>query len=112
MATHELTYKRGDMLPPLDANLVQDSANTPHDLTGATVVFILRNQKTGALKVNRGSCSIVDATLGQVRYTWQTTDLNIAGVYNGEFEVTFATGKPLSFPQEDYIEITIEKDLG
>jgi hypothetical protein len=108
--------KRNDTLPPIDAVLAigtdDPDVNTPVDLTGCTVAFILREQCSKLAKF-RGAGQIVgDPTLGQARYQWQTGDTNVAGNFFGEFEVTDAAGHVASYPSPSYIPIRIPEDLG
>lgn len=101
------TIKRNDTSPLFEHELTP----TP-DLTGATVVF---NMKTtgGVSKVNRGAATIVgDPTLGIVRYSWLAADTNTAGLFNAEYEVTYANGKIETFPNDSYIRVKVTEDLG
>lgn len=47
-----------------------------------------------------------------MRYVFQTGETDAAGLFNGEFEVTYVDGGKESFPNDDYIRIVIESDLG
>lgn len=93
----DFTIARNDTSEDLIATL-NDSAGTSFNLTGATVVFNMQNINTGAVKVNRAAATVVDATLRKVKYVWQASNVNTAGDYFGEFEVTFSSGKIATFP--------------
>ena len=87
----------GDALYNIDLTL-QDSAGAAFDLTGNSAIK-LRAQKQGvaALEVD-GACSVVGAaTDGVVRYQVQTGELDAAGDYYAEVEVTFSGGKIVTF---------------
>lgn len=99
--------KRHDRLPFLDATL-SDEGGTLTTLAGATVVFVMKNAKTGR-NVLRKSATVLDAALLKVRYEWEAEDTAIAGKYNGEFEVSFG-GLPWTFPSPGYIPIQIVPD--
>lgn len=104
------TVKRNDREPPLNAALKNlDDSNV--NLTGATVKFLMTLQGGSTPKVN-AAATIVDALLGQVRYSWGATDLDTVGKYNGEFEVTFPGGNKQTFPSHEYITVRVVADLG
>lgn len=103
--------RQNDTLPYLDFALVKDSNNTPHDLTGASVTFIMRSRKTDAVKIAGASVTIVDAAAGAVRYPWEVDDLDETGYFNAEFRVIFSDGRRLTFPKGEYIEIEILAEL-
>jgi hypothetical protein len=111
MAT-TVEIRQNDLLPLLDYTLVKDTSDTAHDLTDATVRFTMRNKLRGNVKINRATMTIIDAAAGQVRYSWIASDTNVAGEFVGEIEVTFSSGKILTFPEEEYIPIIIKKELG
>lgn len=104
--------RQNDTLPYLDYTLVRDSDNTPHNLTGATVKFTMAHKKTKEKKINEATVTIINATLGRVRYAWSVTDTNFVDEYEGEFEVTFSDSKILTFPENGYIQIEIIRELG
>lgn len=81
------------------------------DLTGASVVFNMTTPD-GTAKVDRGVCTIINPTLGYVKYEFQSADVDTAGSYRGEFEVTFVDTVVSTFPNDSYIPIKIISDLG
>ena len=87
--------KRGDTSPSL---LYRVSAN----LAGATAVFNLR----GVL--SRQPATIQDDTL---RYDWDATDTSAPGIYEAEFEVTYADGSVETFPNNSFITVKITGDI-
>lgn len=99
--------KKGDTSPSLVYALSPDSV----DLTGATVVFNMRLYG-GANKVNRAAAVIVTATgTPTVRYDWQAANVDTAGFYEAEFEVTYAGGSVETFPNSDFIRVQITGDI-
>lgn len=103
--------RQNDTLPYLDFGLVKDLNKTAHDLTGATVTFTMRNRKTDVVKIDGASVTLIDAAAGEVRYSWSSGDLDEAGYFNGEFQVTFADERILTFPAGEYIEIEVLAEL-
>lgn len=109
MAT-DFTIKRRDQLPEIAATLT-DAEGTIVNLGGATVRFILVNKADGTVAVDQPA-TIVNAPAGTVKYTWVAGDTDVAGTYNGEFEVTFIDGRAETFPNSKNIAIKIFADLG
>lgn len=106
----DYAIKQGDTLPPLIATLLQ-GIGTPQDLTGCTVTFRMETL-AGQTIVNEGACTIVGLpTAGTVQYAWGPTDTAAAGLYEGEFHVTFAGGAKATFPTLGTITIEIEARL-
>lgn len=97
MAISEFTIKQNDTGEDISA-LLNDSNNTTFSLSGATVVFNMRSRTTDVVKINRASATIVDASTRQVKYIWNVVDTDTVDEYEAEFEVTFATGKIITFP--------------
>lgn len=99
--------KRGDTSPSLIYAL--DPATVV--LTGSTVRFNMR-LSGGAVKVSRAAAVIVNATgAPTVRYDWQAGDVDTAGFYDAEFEVTYAGGAVETFPNSDFIRVNITGDI-
>ena len=93
--------KRGDTAPNLRAQLVR--GGVPVDLTGATVKFCLLGTKR--------DCTIINATNGEVEYSWQVGDTESTGTLQAEFEVTYSDGKIETFPNDDFIQIVVLGDI-
>jgi hypothetical protein len=110
------SIKQNDTAPSIAATL-KDSGGLPVDLTGAQVKFIMATRPNGAqvehdaAKVD-AAASIVDAAAGEVRYDWQATDTDTAGVFDAEWEVTYASGAVETFPSGEYLIIKVLEDLG
>lgn len=85
---------------------------TAIDLTNATVIFNMRIRNSSTLKIDGAAAVIVTAASGIVRYEWDTGDLDTAGFYEGEFEVTFGDSTVITVPNEEHIPITVIADLG
>lgn len=108
MATHFL--KVGDRLPALAATLAS-ADGTPKNLTGHTVLFLMRPAKDATPTINAAAV-VVDAPAGVVRYDWAAVDVDTEGVYLAEFEVTeTATGKKQTFPNFGHIAVVIQADI-
>lgn len=98
--------KRGDREPAITRQLMQSGA--PIDLTGASVKFLMRGDD--GLKVDAAADIDDDPTTGIVTYEWAAADVDTAGVYKAEWEVTRA-GRTLTVPTNDYIKVTVVADL-
>ena len=85
---------------------------TSTDLTGASVVFNMRNRSSGTVKVSRQAASVVTATTRpSVQYDWQAGDTDTAGDYEYEFEVTFADTTVKTFPNDSWEPLKITDDI-
>lgn len=102
--------KQNDTAPALTATL-KDADGVAIDLTGATVVFNMRQRSDSSVKVNRGAVTLVVAASGQVKYPWQAGDTDTVGVFDGEFEITHADTTVQTVPSKDYIKVVIKDDL-
>lgn len=112
-STDPFKIKQGDTLPKLRATVTQGTPASPVDLTGATVVFNMRASTGGqAVKVNRGSATIVTPASGVVEYTFTAGNTDTPATYQGEFEATLADGGILTFPSgADYIYVQVGDDV-
>ena len=110
MPDPQFFIKRNDTIPYLDGAL-QDDRGRPVDLTGATVVFHMRDTADDSIKINASGVTILSATRGEVRYSWSATNTNTAGNYEGEFQVTFSGGNIHTFPNNGYINVIILEDV-
>lgn len=103
---------KGDRAPALTLQAL-DLAGDPLDLTGATSpVFLMRLIGSSTNKVNRAAATIVDAATGVVSYSFAAADVDTAGTYRAEFEVSLS-GLPLTIPGDDQeLHVVIRDDLG
>lgn len=107
----DVELKRND-LPILQRQLL-DADKQPVDLTNVdTVVFNMATAETHVAKITRAAAVVVDATDGQVSYTFQAGDTDTSGWYDAEFEVTMNDGTVQSYPVPDYLTVEITDDLG
>lgn len=109
-STLQFAIKQNDTAPNLDATL-SNARKRPRILTGATVVFHMRLQSDLTVKITSGACTIDDPSLGICHYPWSASDTDTAGIYEGEFQVTYSDATVETFPNSDYIIITITDDI-
>lgn len=93
------TIKQGDLGDPIRAQITD--SGVPVDLTNAQDV----NFEMGGLV--DGDVVIESLQDGIVRYEWQEGDTDVAGLFRAQFEVTLESGKPVTYPEEGYIEVLI-----
>lgn len=103
-----VSLKRNDLLPPIVGTL-RNANGTAVDLTGSSVRMLMCNSR-GLLKVN-APATVTTPASGVVRYDWIAGDTNTAGLFRGELEVTFPSGKIETFPNRGYITLVIEEDV-
>lgn len=110
MTTTPSTFylKQGDTSPYLRGT-AYDSDDNVIDVTGASILFKMR--RIGGSKVVDATAAIVTASAGLVEYRWASGDTDVVGEYEGEFEITFASGKIETIPNKGYIPITIGDDI-
>jgi hypothetical protein len=90
-------------------------AEAPIDLTNATAVyFIIRPREATDVQGPklRALATIEDAANGIVSYTWQVGDTDTTAVYDVEFEINWNDGGIETVPNDGYLTLTIEDDLG
>lgn len=80
-------------------------------LGGATVVFNMRHRDGGPTVLDRVVATI-DPSEGVVGYDWEFTDTANAGRFEAEFEVTYADGAVETFPNDGFIVVQINGDIG
>lgn len=81
---------QNDKAITMDVTL-KDGDGQPIDLTDAVVTFHLGYEGEPSSVLVQGSCTIVDAENGEVRYTWTAEDTVLdAGVtYDAEFQIAY-----------------------
>ena len=104
-----IVIKRGDTRSAIKA-MLKSPEGAPVNLTGASVRFIMVSL-SGAPKIDR-QIDALDASGGLVLVAMESADVDTAGVYRGEFEVTFPDGRKETYPNDDYLVISIVPDLG
>jgi len=105
--TEVTKVKRGDVGVIFADTLTEDDEAV--NLTGATVTFILR-LRGGTVPVT-GTATIVDATGGTVSYATVAGNLDVAGLYNQEWEVTYGNGDKFTYPSDTWNPVRIVGDL-
>src|SRR5512147_24538 len=80
-----MIYLVGNDTQPLDVTL-----DVTQDLTGASVSFHMK-ERSGTKDVT-GACTIISASLKQVRFTFSAGNLDTPGLYDAEWQITRAGG--------------------
>lgn len=86
---------RGDTTP-VEFTVV-DAAGQAVDLTGATVRFALRSQRSGLVDVD-AACVITDEAAGVCEWRRLASEPSVAGSFEGDLEVTHGDGSIKHFP--------------
>lgn len=115
----DYTIKQGDQGSSIDVLLEEYNATAqtwgPVNLTGVTGVRLLMKSATVAMT---GVGTVVDPPVaGTVRYVWDFDDLDFAGDYLAEHELTRADGSIETVPNgavqgREYFTVQVIKDLG
>jgi hypothetical protein len=106
---YDITIKRGDTRHAIKA-VLKDASGAPVDLTGCSVNFHMAPLNRPAV-ISRAA-HIEDAGNGEVWMVWAPGETDAAGFYQAEFEVTYQDGKRETFPNNGYISLLIQNDLG
>lgn len=105
-------YRRvvGDTGPPIEDTLVAD--DSPVDISGADVsIHITKPDESLITADDSGAVTIESTSDGEVRYDFQSGDLDQEGRYLYEWQVTFSGGEVQSYPSEDERRIWVRQDL-
>jgi len=95
--TREISIYRGDT-PTLEATFTDEDGN-PIDLTDATVYIACRKETvTGDVLFNK-TCTVTNATQGQVEVKLTSTETDYVGKGIGEFEARYVDGTILNLSQ-------------
>jgi hypothetical protein len=106
--------KRRDAREPLRCQL-KDGLGAHPNLTGAVIRFHMRRQGGSLVKVD-ALAEVVDAVNGIVQYpvggsAWPSADVDTAGIYEAEWQVSYSGNQPQTFPSDGYIIILITDDI-
>lgn len=86
---------KGDKLFDLEFTL-QDANGVAVDLTSASAL-VFKFQKQGVATATTGTMSVISAAAGTCKYTVADGDFATAGDYYAEIQVTFGSGKIITF---------------
>lgn len=105
--------KKNDTGPALVATLA-DSEGNAVSLSGATARFHMRVRGAAALTTDAAATVDPDQVTnkGKVTYSWAAADTDVAGEFEGEFQVTFGGGVIETFPNRKNLAILITDELG
>lgn len=105
----DFNLKQHDTWPPMEATL--RDANVPIDLTGSSVLMLLKTSSGGTL-FSRTCTIVAPGTDGNVKYDWIPADTANVNAFNMEFEITFPDGKIATIPNVGYYSVEVTADLG
>jgi len=87
--TADLRLVQGDTRPSVTGTLKDTLTGTPIDLSDVdTVNFQMRKEDDHRYTVN-AAADIVDASGGQVRYSWGANDLSNVGLFLAQWELHY-----------------------
>ena len=107
MAGNEFHIKKDAIRAKIKARLV-DKDGVTVTLTGATVTFSMRDQRTKVNKVAAAAVTILSAappvvtTDPNVEYPWVAGDVDTVGTYEAEWKVVYADATDQIFPDNTY----------
>lgn len=109
----DLTIKQHDLFPVLEVTLTDELGLV--DLTAATAVKFLAKLQAGATTIVGTMTKAANQTTtgkGKATYQWVSPDTSVIGVYDVEFELTWPSSLPETFPHDSYKTLEIKADLG
>lgn len=114
MPVSDYYMKVGDTASPIYSTL-EDANGDPVDIQNAAVQFKLAPIAGGTVTVDDAAVNLQvdngsDGSKGDVRYNWGTAPSD-AGLYLGEWQVTFGGGLVQTFPNDGYILVNVAEDL-
>lgn len=90
----DVTLVQGDTGPSINGTLRLTRTEAPLDLTNATAVrFQMRQDNDRRYTVDATASIVGDPEDGAVLYEWEDGDLNVAGDYICQWEITWSDGK-------------------
>jgi hypothetical protein len=98
---------QGDLLPVLEYIPQDGDGNDFNVMPGDSVVFSMRNTRTGVVKISRAEASIEGGSPKYFRYVWSSGDTSEAGTFDAEFALT-EEGKEVTFPNNRRSGLRIE----
>lgn len=129
--THFVQRKRRDTGNPLIIQMIDRDGEIIDVSTGVNEVRFYMTSRKNILKMDDDASdpfteidftkegnvtgvmtNVTDGSDGKVQYDWATDDLEVAGWYYGEIEIKFTSGNRRSYPEDEYIEIVVRKDIG
>jgi hypothetical protein len=117
VAQPDFTIKQNDTASRLQSTLT-NSGGTAVSIQNATILFKMAPIAGGTLTAagtatidQVGDGSGTAGAMGQLHYDWTASASSQAGLYAGEWQVTFASGIVQTFPNGDPMLISIPADL-
>lgn len=108
--------KQNDKRPYLTFQFFQADGTTPLDVSSATEInFVMRLTAGGAANPTKikSACVMTNAIQGIGEYRWGgEEDTADAGMFEYEFEITWANGDIQTIPADGYFTLQIIDDLG
>ncbi len=114
MPEPDFAIKAGDTASAITATL-EDATGAAVSIQSATVRFKMRPIAGGPLTVGTVATNLqvgagtLDGSMGKVSYSWGTSDTAVVGLYCGEWEVTYAGGAVQTYPNRDFVLISINE---
>lgn len=107
---YDYVTKVGDKEPAIEA-VLEDANGDPKDLSNASgVSFHMKEPRSGTAKIDKAA-TITDAPNGVVQYSWDAEDVDEAGEFEAEFEVTWSDGDTETFPKDGFLDLNFLEPL-
>jgi len=104
------TFKQNDVGDKVSATLEDD--NGAIDLTGIDDVTLVIEDTDGNQVMDK-SVNVTDSANGEVEYEWVSGDpIETIGVYRAEFKIIDGAGDTETVPNNGYVSLKVEDELG
>jgi len=108
LETADFVIRQDDTAPRMIGDLV-DGQGTPVDVTGATVHLHLHGLTVeGDMDL---TAAVDEETPGRVYHDWVAGDTDVAGIYAGEWQVTYTNAQIETFPNAGWFLVEVREQL-
>jgi len=104
--------KTNDTRPALEVICSTDDGVVDFTLASSVKLVLKEKGAEGELVFKNTAAFVSPRTAGGLKYNWAAEDTEIAGKYEAEFEVTWATGDVQTFPTVGVIPVAMVEDAG
>jgi hypothetical protein len=103
--------KVGALTPAYNVTVYGPDGVTPLNLVNVQSAYLSMKQEQAAAYTFQSQMTVVNASLGQLRYQWQPGDTATAGRYLAVVQCNYLRNTPLVLPTYGYYHVIISPTL-